>query len=152
MKYSEAKKQIKALSSKYDIDMGDGDFNLVYKGRFVSHTYVIGRCRYTVVCDEAVFSKLPFSNKVYMILSELAMTPLDERVGEDKYYIHVFKGHNGYLNIFKDMVTLDDKAVFSSKVEANGCKTKFLNSEISQLKQRNDIPLDWKKVTLEEAD
>jgi len=152
MKYSEAKKQIEALSSKYDIDMGDGDFNIVYKGNLRT-TYVHGHYRYSLhVEDDRTFSKLPFCNKLYMILAELAMTPLVDRVEENKYYIHVFKGHNGYLNIFKDKNTFDDKVVFSSKVEANGLKTKFLSSEISQLKQRKDIPLDWKKVTLEDAD
>jgi len=30
-------------------------------------------------------------------------------------------------------------------------KTKFTDKEIEQLKQRNDIPLDWNKVKLEET-
>lgn len=149
MKYSEAKKKIKALSSKYDIDMSDGDFNLVYKGRFVSHTYVIGRCRYAVVCEEGVFSKLPFSNKVYMILSELAMTPLEERVEDKKYFIHVFKGEDGYLNIIDDVI--NGIEITDNRSEA-GFKTEFTSDEINQLKKRDDVPLDWDKVTLEEVD
>jgi len=145
MKYTDAKKQIKALSSKYDIDMSDGDFNIIYKGRFVSHTYVIGHCRYAVICDEGVFSKLPFSNKLYMILSELAMTPLDERVEAKKYYVKVFNNEFGYLNvnILTGKVTADEKS------ETDSIKTKLTSKAIEHLKQREDIPLDWNKVKLE---
>lgn len=90
MKYSEAEKQIKALSSKYDIDMGDKDFNIVYKGNRRT-TYVAGHYRYNLhVEDDRTFSKLPFSDKLYMILSELAITPLDERVDENKYRLKAF--------------------------------------------------------------
>jgi len=148
MKYSEAKKQIEALSSKYDIDMGDGDFNIVYKGNLRT-TYVHGHYRYSLhVEDDSTFSKLPFCNKLYMILAELAMTPLVERVEEKKHYVHVFKGNNGYLNVF----AFDDEITFGSKVEINGFKTKFTSSEIEKLKQGFDIPLDWKKIKLEGAE
>ncbi len=148
MKYTDAKKQIEALSSKYDIDMSDGDFNIIYKRRFVSHTYVIGHCRYAVICDEECFHKLPFSNKLYMILAELAMTPLDERVEEKKYYVKVYDSGMGYLNInnFTGNMSVDDVS------EVNGYKTKFTNKDIDELKKRGDIPLDWNKVTLEEAE
>ena len=63
---------------------------------------------------------------------------------EQKYYIHVFKEQNGYLNIVNDKVRFYDNA------EGDGYKTKFTDKEIEQLKQRNDIPLDWNKVTFEE--
>lgn len=36
--------------------------------------------------------------------------------------------------------------------EDNRFKTKFTDKEIEQLKQRDDIPLDWNKVTFEEAE
>lgn len=147
MKYSEAKKRIKELSSKYDIDMSDGDFNLVYKGRFVSHTYVIGHCRYTVVCDEGVFSKLPFSDKVYMILSELAMTPLNERADKKKQYVKVFDGPLGFLNL--DTATSFVSVLDSEEIDP--VKTKFTDDEIESLKERNDIAIDWDKVKFEDA-
>jgi len=35
--------------------------------------------------------------------------------------------------------------------EFNGIKTKFTDKEIEQLKQRDDVPLDWNKVKLEET-
>jgi hypothetical protein len=63
-----------------------------------------------------------------------------------KYYIHVFEGNKGYLNID------DGKVIFDNKNEEHGFKTKFTDKEIEQLKQRFDIPLDWNKVTFEEVE
>jgi len=148
MKYIEAEKQIKALSSKYDIDMGDGDFNIVYKGNLRT-TYVHGHFRYNLhVEDDSTFSKLPFCNKLYMILSELAITPLDERVEVKKYYVKVYDSTLGYLNIN----IFNGKMIMSDVSENDGYKAKFTDKEIEQLKQREDIPLDWNKVILEEAE
>ena len=144
MKYDEAKKQIEQLSSKYSIDMSDGDFNVVYKERGVT-AYVSSNKRYALtIYDEDVFQKLLFSNELYMILSELAMTPLDERVEEKKYLV---KALGMYLNIetnnnHPSMNTRDDCLEF---------KTNFTLKEIERLKQREDIPLDWGKVDLEEV-
>ena len=145
MKYSEAKKAIEALSSKYHISMTNGDFIVNYK--FMLVAWVKNDKRYSFYNDENIFKKLPFSNKLYMILSELAITPLDERVEEKKYYVKVFDNEFGYLNI--DISTGEMNV--SCKFVGLGYKTEFTNKDIEELKQRDDIPLDWNKVTLEEA-
>ncbi|WP_186337555.1 hypothetical protein [Furfurilactobacillus milii] len=145
MKYSEAEKQIKALSSKYDINMGDGDFVVNYKNMLAA--WVKGNERYLFYNNEECFKKLSFSDKLYMILSELASTPLDERVEDKEYYVKIFNGELGYLNI--DILT--GKMTAGSVCETEIFKTKFTNKAIKQLKQRGDIPLDWNKVTFEEA-
>ena len=142
MKYSEAEKQIKALSSKYDIYMGDGDFAVDYKNIIVA--WVKGNERYLFYNDEKCFKKLPFSNKLYMILSELAITPLDERVEEKKYHVKAFQA---YLNIR----LIDNSSSINTSYETYAIHTKFTKKEIEQLKKRDDIPLDWNKVTLEET-
>lgn len=143
MKYSEAKNQIEQLSSKYSIDMSDGDF-VVYKKRG-NIAYVSGYDRYAFAFyDGDVFPKLPFSNKLYMILSELAMTPLDERVDDKKYRVMAF---GEYLNL--NVITSD--TFLSDKNDTEDFKAKFTIKEIDNFKQRNDIPLNWNKVTLEEA-
>ena len=142
MKYSEAEKQIKALSSKYNVNMADGDFIVNYK--FMLVAWVKNDKRYSLYNDENLFKKLPFSNKLYMILAELAITPLDERVEEKKYQVKVF---GDYLN-----VPVDDLIPFLfNGEETKTFKTCFTLKEIEQLKQREDIPLDWNKVILEEA-
>lgn len=142
MKYSEAEKQIKSLSSKYSINISDGDFNVLYNGKayavYVSYDYEYGLHVGSILS----FSKLPFSRKLYRILAELAITPRDERVEEKKYYVKIFDGELGYLNIniSTGYITAD------SAIETECVKTKFTNKEIEQLKQRDDIPLDWNKV------
>lgn len=149
MKYTDAKKQIEALSSKYSIGLKDfsGYFYVNCKGLNIAYVstdnpYVIG------VWDRGNFHKLPFSDKLYMILSELAMTPLDERVEAKKYYVKVFNNELGYLNIniLTGKVTADEKS------ETDSIKTKLTSKTIEQLKQREDVALDWNKVKLEEAE
>lgn len=148
MKYSEAKKQIKALSSKYDIDMSWGNFEVVYNGK--THIILVScSCKYGLNVNYAAkFSGMPFSNKLYMILAELASTPLDERVEEKKQYVHVLKGRNGYLNI--DIST--GKMSLDDILETSIIKAKFTDKQIKQLKQRDDIPLDWNKVHFEDVE
>ena len=147
MKYSEAKKAIEALSSKYDISMRGGDFDVAYNGR--THViYVSGDYEYGIyVGYPEMFSVIPSSNKLYMILAELAMTPPDERVKEKKYYVKIFDGELGYLNI--DIST--GKLTAGSVLETESIRSKFTDKAIEQLKQRDDIPLDWDKVRFEEA-
>lgn len=72
---------------------------------------------------------------------------LDERVEEKKYYVKIFDGGLGYLNI--DISTGNMTA--GSVRETDFLKTKFTNKAIEQLKQRDDIPLYWDKVRFEEA-
>ena len=146
MHYSEAKKEIETLSSKYSAykDTDTESFNVYHKNEEVA--YVRTNERYSVtVWFEKYFSKLPFSNKLYMILAELATTPLDERVEAKKYYVKVFNNELGYLNIniLTGKVTADEKS------ETDSIKTKLTSKAIEQLKQREDIPLDWNKVKLE---
>lgn len=146
MKYTDAKKEIEALSSKYSAykDKDTEFFNVYYKNREVA--YVRTNKRYSVtVWFEKYFPKLPFSNKLYMILSELTMTPIDERVEEKKYLVKAF---GNYLNIR----AIDNYPSINTSYENSAIHTKFTLKEIEQLKQCDDIPLDWNKVKLEEAE
>lgn len=147
MKYSEAEKQIKALSSKYGIDMNWGNFEVVYNGK--THIILVScSCKYGLyVIRFNTFLSMPFSSKLYMIMAELASTPLNERVEDKKYYIKIFDGEFGYLNI--DISNGDITA--GSMRETYAVKTKFTNKAIEQLKKRNDIPLNWNKVTFEDT-
>lgn len=146
MRYTEAEKQIKALSSKYDVYMVGGDLTVYYKNIIVA--WVKSEERYLLYNDESCFKKLPFSNNLYMILAELAITPLDERVEEKKHYIKVFNGLLGFLNVN----TITGRLGIHSATEAGTIKTKFTDEEIEQLKRRDDVPLDWNKVRIWDVD
>ena len=149
MKYSEAEKQIKELSSEYKINMGDGDFNLIYKG-LVMGIFVKGHAQYAMtISDVKLLSKLPLSHKLYMILAELAATPLNMRKEEEKkHYVKIYDSVVGYLNIG----VLTHKMSVDSKTNIDTMKTKFTDKDIEELKKRDDIPLDWNKVHFEDAE
>lgn len=78
-----------------------------------------------------------------------AETPLDEREDDKKYYVKVFKGDGGYLNI---NYLIRDKIIISDMKQIAAYQTMFTESEIEQLKKHDDIPLDWDKVKLIEVD
>ena len=111
MKYIEATKLIKGLSKKYSTDNnGKRYFEIIYKSKSIA--WVNKQERFNLgVADTLVyeFDKLPYSHKLYMILAELAMTPLNERKehhwnviiannpNNGKYsYTAWFKTQNGY--------------------------------------------------------
>lgn len=149
MKYSEAEKQIKALSSEYDVEVNKfiGNFVVNYKGSEAA--YVSTERQYSIcVWFWKYFKKMPLSNKLYMILSELAVTPPEERTEEKKHYVRICDGEFGYLNI--NIST--NKMIVDEISEDSGYKIKFTDEDIEKLKQRDDIPLDWNKVTLEEVE
>ena len=99
MKYNEATKLIKGLSKKYSID-NKSVFKIIYKSKPIAwvdklEQFNFGRCN--TLAPE--FAKMPYSPKLYMILAELAMTPLDKRV-EHKWNVIVGNDDNKRFPIF----------------------------------------------------
>ena len=88
------------------------------------------------------------SYNLVKLIIEYAETPLAEREDDKKYYVKVFNNYRGYLNF--NCNTGD--AMTASIEQIVGFKMRFTEAEIEQLKQRNDIPLDWDKVKLIEVD
>lgn len=146
MKYSEAERQIKKLSNRYSVEINGKDFYVVYDGK-LRVAYVDGINKYGLHVDCEVFLNMPANDELFVILAHLAKTPLDERVEEKKYFIHVFEGSVGYLNVNIPM----SKTSLDNSIEMPGIETKFTLKEIERLKQREDVPLDWHKVHFEEA-
>jgi len=84
-------KEVKELSTKYDVEVTDGQVDVYYSRRkhakYPKYHQVLTvplQAQYTfsrrVGLDD--FEALPFSHKLYMLGAELAMTPLDERTPE----------------------------------------------------------------------
>ena len=67
---------------------------------------------------------------------------------EKKYNVKVLKGDFGYLNVEYHA----DGLIMYDRKQNNKYQTQFTETEIEQLKQRYDIPLDWDKVKLIEVD
>jgi len=144
MKYSEAEEQIKRLSDKYSIDMNGKDFCVVYDGK-LRIAYVDGINKYDLHTNYGVFLYMPANDELFMILAHLAKTPLDKRVEEKKYLVKVF---GEYLNVPIGKI----RPFLFDGDDTENTKTCFNLYEIEQLKRRDDIPLDWKKVKLESAE
>ena len=99
MKYSEATKLIKGLSKKYSINNDKWFFELIYKSNPIAwvdkqEQFNFGRANIL----DSKFAKIPYSHKLWMILAELAMTPLNER---KEYKWNVIVGNDAwtYSNI-----------------------------------------------------
>ena len=88
MKYSEAIKLIKGLSKEYSINNDELIFELIYKSKPIAwvdkrEQFIFG----SVNISASGFDKLPYSHKLWMILAELAMTKLSDRLNEPKYNV-----------------------------------------------------------------
>lgn len=139
MKYSEAKQQIKALSEKYSARIDEtGDFDVFYQDSLIIY---VRPYRYGFGSLTSMSISSPMFEKVYMIMAELAATPVEDRKGNEESYVKAF---GGYLNLDYDGVPS-----ICTKWHTDGFETSFTNEEIEELKQRKDIPLDWNKVKLE---
>lgn len=75
-------------------------------------------------------------------------TPLEKRFSGKKYTINVLGGDDmAFLNIATD----DGGACFTDYEECSHWQTHFTKREIEELKQRDDIAIDWDKAIIEEA-
>ena len=73
-------------------------------------------------------------------------TPVRERFPESKYTVQVLADYDeSFLNVGKD----DGFAFFKDEVEAGSVQTQFTQAEIDELKQRDDLAIDWNKAIIE---
>lgn len=147
MKYSEAGEKIEALSNKFSVAMEQGDFHVAYDGE--ESVYVNGSHQYDLYVDyHMAFIDMPFHDRVYKILAELAATPLEERVEKKRHYVKIFDGPLGFLNVN----TNTNRMNVYDQDEVGAIKTKFTDKEIEGLKARDDVAIDWNKVSLWDAE
>lgn len=91
MKYSEATELIKGLSKNYSINNSySDDFQLSYQSKLIAWVDKQEQFHFERVTDlDSEFDELPYSHRLWMILAELAMTPLDKRKDEHKWNVIV---------------------------------------------------------------
>jgi len=89
MKYVEASKLIQKLSNDYstvkNVFGSMKGYSVFYKGKLVA--YVSTYAMYGIYPANAYLYKLPYGNKLWMILSELSMTKISDRLNEPKYNV-----------------------------------------------------------------
>lgn len=69
---------------------------------------------------------------------------------EPKYTVKITHSEEFYLNI--DTTTDDQKIIFDELVDSCTWKNKFTQKEISELKKRDDLAIDWNKAIIREVD
>lgn len=86
--------------------------------------------------------------RVMDVIQRLLDTPINERFPESKYTVQVLADYDeSFLNVGKD----DGFAFFKDEVEAGSVQTQFTQAEIDELKQRDDLAIDWNKATIKEV-
>lgn len=81
-------------------------------------------------------------------LYKLQETPVKDRCPVQKYNIQVITGNSlSYLNYN----LIKNHFLFGNNVDSDDFQTSFTKEEIEAFKKRDDIAVDWDKVTLEEV-
>lgn len=98
---------------------------------------------------EASYSTTPKDlARVMDVIQRLLDTPVKERFPEKKYTIQVIANcASAYLNCNKG----DNHMMFCSGIETDHVKTRFTQSEIDELKQCDDLAIDWDKAIIKEV-
>lgn len=106
MKTSELNKLVKGLSKHYVLNKDGALLDVKYKGNTI--IWIHEKVQYSYVLldsDTCRFHKLPYSNKLYMLVAEYTMTPLDERLDSPKkYYVKVPHTDDVYYWKYEDNV------------------------------------------------
>ena len=101
--------------------------------------------------DCIIVSTIPSTCRIEMnhdILEDLREALGLDKNGERKYTVKVSKSDFGYLNLDTD----DGDVTISNLCEGAGYKTKFTQAEINELKQRDDVAIDWNKAKIDPVD
>ena len=138
MKYNEATKLIKGLSKEYSIDNnGKRYFEIIYKSKSIAWVNKQERFNLGVADTLAYeFDKLPYSHKLWMILSELAMTPLDKRKDGHKWNVIIGNDDKGELSIIawqKNFTGHEYALSFNDSDDLTDDEVIFTNEEFSDL-------------------
>lgn len=98
MKYSEATKAIQGLSKKYSVDIIEGFYSALYNGLEVLRVSKIKQYVFWGTIEPYYLDKLPYSHKLWMTISKLAMTPLNKR-DEHQWNVVIGNDDRGKLPI-----------------------------------------------------
>ena len=96
---TELKKEIKKLSDNYSFAEATSSITgpkllISYKGNTVLCIYKVIQYRYEGTIEQSDFYRLPYSNKLWMLVAEFAMTPVDKRFKENKYNVIIVNNSN----------------------------------------------------------
>jgi len=126
MKYSEFVKNIE--DANCGIKISESDFYISLSGKMHDSTTM------AVGISKKIFGNYYIDNvteDIAKLVLKLTFTPLEERIEKEKYFIHLFPGDSGYLNIDNN-----SNLFLNTRVQTSGYKTKFTVNEINNLAEQ----------------
>ena len=124
MKYSEFIKNIKDTNSV----ISESDFSISLGEKMHDGTTMAAGISKKILGNYYMDN---VSEDIAKLVLELAFTPLEERIEKEKYFIHLFPGVGGYLNIGND-----SSLCLNTRVQTQGYKTAFMVEEINDLAEQ----------------
>ena len=96
---TELKKEIMKLSDNYSFYEIDSSITgpklwVSYKGNTVLRINTNLQYQFVVTIERSDFYRLPYSNKLWMLAAEFAMTPVDKRFKKNKYNVIIVNNSN----------------------------------------------------------
>lgn len=137
----------------YKVSVGDCATQVLIKTGIVSQNKVAAINEKEQNKVDMAFTGIGASDEAFKLIMKYANTPVDKRKEEKKYHIKVFKlANDSYLHIMVGGAYEKPKLdTLYSEDSLITYRIAFNTEQIEQLKQREDIAIDWDKVTLEEA-
>jgi len=123
MKYSEFVKDIEDASCAIEISENDSTISLSGKKHDGTVAHAVVNKKFFAICYIDGISE-----DIAKLVLKLAFTPLEERIEKEKYFIHLFPGVGGYLNIGNN-----SNLCLNTRVQTSGYKTEFTVNEINDL-------------------
>ena len=86
--------------------------------------------------------------KLFSLADELERTPVKERFSKKKYTVQVLNDSKSFLNKGR----CSNHCFLGEAIEDVVYQSHFTQAEIDELKQRDDIAIDWDKAIVKEVD
>ena len=126
MKYSEFVKNIE--DANCGIKISENDSTISLSGKMHDDTAM------AIGINKKIFGNYYMINvteDIAKLVLKLTFTPLEERIEKEKYFIHLFPGVGGYLNIDNN-----SNLFLNTRVQTSGYKTEFTVNEINNLAEQ----------------
>lgn len=90
---------------------------------------------------DTYYTAFPHSSKLLKLLTDYALTEVKERENENKYYVHLLPGEEGYLNVDLDSGkifagSLFNSGIYSSGLSNYGYKVFFTEDEYNKIQSK----------------
>lgn len=137
---------VKNIDSLFSVDDEDDDLNLKFDDDLICYLLDF-KIKHFSMCSCTEKESLIVVK--YNIIKKFYDKAVDViRKNENKYTVQLIENDKGS---FLNYIVKNGYYCFSSRIEYDGYKTRFTESEIEALKERDDIAIDWDKAIIKEV-